>query len=521
MSGKSRKVKNRRSQLHQRKERGKSRTAVTPTVTTNHNNKKSRQWHLKQRSLTIRKRSSQAFLSIDDDDGDKKDFQEQSSQQPRDESVADIVDSRADEAVRGLDRFDLSNSGCDILTTHDESSASRPTKNICIPASNTSRNAEREDEAAERKGVPALPVGPSFDSQATVSNSRAFFESYMGDEAEMDHSRHGKVDSKINVGDVVTGSFNDVNSLRATSDIASNDMRKIETTHACAGGPTFSDSMMPVVMAGEMARKLMLNDVNVVERSESAMGHTIGEGCSEEAQAELSMTCGAEDNCEHEPVDQDDKDTTCVQTVIMQGRSSDLGDALIKKKLLSRAAAEGRQDGNWVYDTTIMAILAFLQESTAPTFKQEPFTVGIIHVDSATGCVLNSSDASGQLTSNHALLIVHIDLESETGYHYSSIILNAFEKKVHVFDTLGCWHDDRAWALVRGAFPLINFRRRRYSMRNHTGKLRQRGATCGAWSTWIIVAYALNYKACRLARDEVDTKKMEADAVAFWKCVTY
>eukprot|EP00873_Tetraselmis_striata_P038652 jgi/Tetstr1/458916/TSEL_000382.t1 len=145
----------------------------------------------------------------------------------------------------------------------------------------------------------------------------------------------------------------------------------------------------------------------------------------------------------------------------------------------------------------------------------------MIHLDTETQAVLNSSDAAGALVGNHVMLIIHINLTSETGYHFSLVILNAAHKHVHVFDTLGRWSDRRAWKLVKGCFPGINFKRRKIQLKNHTGQLVQRGASCGPWACWLAVGYAVNFADCRSKADELCVAKLQDDAVGFWRSVTF
>ena len=68
-------------------------------------------------------------------------------------------------------------------------------------------------------------------------------------------------------------------------------------------------------------------------------------------------------------------------------------------------------------------------------------------------------------------------------------------------------------------FPHMDLLHRGYQIRNHTGRIRQSGGTCGPWSLWICFAYALNFRGCRRAEDDrIDYACFkQADALQFWK----
>jgi hypothetical protein len=209
-------------------------------------------------------------------------------------------------------------------------------------------------------------------------------------------------------------------------------------------------------------------------------------------------------------------------TPAVPNNAADLGRWFLAQGV-SLVDSEGHNDGNWLIDTTILTVMQeILCNPALPLFQDERYDdVDIIHVDTSSGAVLNASDASGRLSRNHAVLIVHVDVEFDQGYHYSLAIVNAAHKQVHVFDTLQRWHNGRAWRLIDESFPNINFRRRRFRLANHTGHPSQLGATCGAWACWLAIAYAVNFGGCRSATDNVDTKKMQDGAVEFWRTVTF
>ncbi len=147
----------------------------------------------------------------------------------------------------------------------------------------------------------------------------------------------------------------------------------------------------------------------------------------------------------------------------------------------------------------------------------------VCYLDTYSGGVdIPDFDTCRPPASNALVVVVHTASDTNP-QHFSCIPVDARHKLVHVFDTLGQWRDIRARRTVEALWPNLRlFDRHGYQLRNHTGKLHQRGGTCGAWALWICAAYAFNYRGCRRAADDdISYRALQQDPVAFWRVVTY
>ena len=184
----------------------------------------------------------------------------------------------------------------------------------------------------------------------------------------------------------------------------------------------------------------------------------------------------------------------------------------------------GNRDGEWVTDVTILELLAFLdqEESQQVTWQGEAYDARMCHLDTRSMTICDPDLFSeGPLEKNLLVLVIHTT-SATCGLHFSAIVVNATHKLVHAFDTLCTWSTPRIKYTLHQQFPLMNLLGNGYKIRNHTGKICQRGGTCGPWSLWICFAYALNFRGCRNAADDsIDYSCLEQkDVLHFWRSFT-
>jgi hypothetical protein len=74
--------------------------------------------------------------------------------------------------------------------------------------------------------------------------------------------------------------------------------------------------------------------------------------------------------------------------------------------------------------------------------------------------MMSDPELTSPPSNNVLILVIHMSCYDQ-GYHYSSIVLDAEQHSVHVFDTLGCWTDRKAKQLLASLWPNGNSRRRR------------------------------------------------------------
>ena len=219
--------------------------------------------------------------------------------------------------------------------------------------------------------------------------------------------------------------------------------------------------------------------------------------------------------------------------VVVPSDPASLGEFLVHGCGMPLADAHGKTNGQWVMDSTISKAMVFLESDAARGVVHggEEFEVLRCIIDGGSKAVLTADCTHNDALSFQrtiAVILVHTAQDSFDGsgdfygQHFSCLIVNGRHRTAHVFDTLGRWSDREAKRLIRAVFPGLDLlaRPQSYKLRNHTGRLRQSGATCGAWTLWICFAYALNYRGCRGPTEDVDCAVLQDDATAFWRAVT-
>jgi hypothetical protein len=112
------------------------------------------------------------------------------------------------------------------------------------------------------------------------------------------------------------------------------------------------------------------------------------------------------------------------------------------------------------------------------------------------------------------------------GAHYSLIIVDVYDKTVHVFDTACHMSDKTVRRMVNAVFPELALSlgcEHGFRLSNHTGRLHQYGVTCGPWTVWLAFAYIFDYRACRSSVEPgaLDYAVLQADPIEFWQEVVY
>lgn len=185
-------------------------------------------------------------------------------------------------------------------------------------------------------------------------------------------------------------------------------------------------------------------------------------------------------------------------------RAADVGVTLVKLFGMARTRTTNRS-GQWISNDTLIAILGAYENVDA---GQCPVDVSCTHL--AEGQQIGSDTELSRFTRDAAVVVCDTDRD-----HYFCIYVDIHAKRIHAFDTLFERTPQEVARVLRRTFPkaaLMGFK-----LQNHTSLLRQEGATCGAWTLWIIVAMSLNVNNCR---SDARALKLTPDVVGFYKAVT-
>jgi hypothetical protein len=172
----------------------------------------------------------------------------------------------------------------------------------------------------------------------------------------------------------------------------------------------------------------------------------------------------------------------------------------------------GYVDGQWVqYDTVSNIIHQILQ--TKLTYQGKPYDLLVCMIDSK-GDVLMNNQLITDVTKVTFVINVYVD------EHYALSIIDPFEKTIHMFDT--CFHrtDSYLRQIIREVMPNAADKLAELKTMNHSGVLRQTGATCGPWVVWLCFAYAFNYRQCRSDSETLQYDVLQVNPIDFWKVIT-
>lgn len=179
----------------------------------------------------------------------------------------------------------------------------------------------------------------------------------------------------------------------------------------------------------------------------------------------------------------------------------DLNDFLRCSGFRRRHGFGRHRSGEWVSDETILRLLGQIGFVDVLDCK----------IDAVTKRVY-TGDA--HLESQRALALVTHVAEEDRATHFSCIFVDLEKMAAHVFDTFQPWKSREAKRVVRSLLPSLPG----LTVYDHTGRIRQTGATCGPWSLWILVACAFDFLGVvdGLSRGEYGALR-QSDAMSFWK----
>jgi hypothetical protein len=130
------------------------------------------------------------------------------------------------------------------------------------------------------------------------------------------------------------------------------------------------------------------------------------------------------------------------------------------------------------------------------------------------GCGEGSWDADRHRITRDLVVLVCDDV----GKHFSLVLVDHAKKLAVVIDTLNRLSNNAASARVKEIFPRLACK---LTVQNATGRVLQKGATCGAWCVWLAAAFLLNVRGCRDgSRLDVSAMGEGEDPVRFWRGVT-
>lgn len=190
--------------------------------------------------------------------------------------------------------------------------------------------------------------------------------------------------------------------------------------------------------------------------------------------------------------------------------------------VLSPVDAFGGQSGEMVQYEAVLGLLSQLVDPAAHrlTFRQQAYDVYVALASFVDFEMTMTMPVSIDEVPSHNMLVLVLQGEA----HYSLVIVDVYDKVVHVFDTAFESSTGFVARLVDAMIPDVPLLSPEHGFQlcNHTGKLQQRGATCGPWAVWIAFAYAFNHAGCRTnLRPALDYRGMQVDPLDFWKEVVF
>jgi hypothetical protein len=199
----------------------------------------------------------------------------------------------------------------------------------------------------------------------------------------------------------------------------------------------------------------------------------------------------------------------------------ELARALISSGVLTKADGHGR-GGNSVMLLTLSPLLRQLSQPKiwGLTYRRQVYDEVISAISYGGADVTVQMPLGIETVPDHNMVVL---LLNGSG-HYSLIIVDVYDKEVHVFDTMSRssnWWNQRIVEMMFPELPLLS-PRIGFKLCNHTGNLHQSGLTCGPWSLWIAFAYAFNYGGCRTnLPSRLDYRALQVDPVEFWSEIVY
>lgn len=190
------------------------------------------------------------------------------------------------------------------------------------------------------------------------------------------------------------------------------------------------------------------------------------------------------------------------------------GELLVKLKM-PKAPNDGRTNGEWVANTTIVQVL----RNIADVSKAHLQSMVNFDIDEAYIMIDGTVSIDDRKRQDKDLVILVNDAQHKDYDHFSLILVCGESQTATVVDTLKQRSDADATALVRRHLPDLQLKQ----VFNKTTSIRQGGATCGAWALWLACAFVFDINFCRtyVGDSAFSAERLiGTDPVAFWKMVT-